>query len=112
MSLSVVPGLQSSMVRSSQAFDNTKAPAPIEPLVAQVRGLALDSVSVAAGDPAALASNQGQMQAALLSLRALSPIRDPNLAAEAAQATRAKIESSVISNGNQTAALVASLLRG
>jgi hypothetical protein len=112
MSLSVVPGLQSSIARSSQAFDNTNPPAPIEPLVAQVRGLALDSVSIAASDPAALASNQGQIQAALLSLRALSPIRDPNVAAEAARLAQAKIESSVISNGNQTAALVASMLRG
>lgn len=112
MSLSPVTGLQSSIVRSSQAFDNVNPPAPIESLVAQVRGLALDSVNIAAGDPAALASNQSQIQAALLSLRALSPIRDPSIAAETALAAQAKIESSVLSNSSQTAALVASLLRG
>jgi hypothetical protein len=112
MSLTPVSGLQSSIVRSSQAFDNVSPPAPIESLVAQVRGLALDSVSIAASDPAALASNQSQIQATLPSLRALSPIRDPNVAAETARAAQARIESSVLSNGNQTAALVASLLRG
>jgi len=112
MSLSPVTGLQSSIVRSSQAFDNVNPPAPIASLVAQVRGLALDSVNVAASDPAALASNQSQIQSTLLSLRALSPIRDPNAAAETARMTQSKIESSVLSNGTQTAALVASLLRG
>lgn len=112
MSLSPITGLQSSIVRSSQAFDNVSPPAPIGSLVAQVRGLALDSVNIAANNPAALASNQSQIQTTLLSLRALSPIRDPNVAAETARATQAKIESSVLSNSSQTAALVAALLRG
>ena len=39
-------------------------------------------------------------------------LRDPNSAAELASATSQQITSSVLGNANQTAALVASLLRG
>lgn len=191
-------GLQSSILRSSQAFTGVTnaTPGPISVLLAQVQGLALDSLNIAAGDPAALASNQNQMQRALLSLRdlaqlrpqkplslpfdlpisrlqsnltvrparslmalsiapsvaevntqsilAASPpaprppsppdadvvvvspplrsledsippttlLRDPTSVAELANATSQQITSSVLGNANQTAALVASLLRG
>jgi hypothetical protein len=190
-------GLQSSILRSSQAFTGVTnaTPGPISVLLAQVQGLAQDSVNIAAGDPAALASNQNQMQRALLSLRDLAPLRDfslsesldlpisrsqsnpnvrparslmalsiapsvaevntqsilaarppaprppsppdadavvvspplrsledsippttllrdPTSAAELANATSQQITSSVLGNANQTAALVASLLRG
>ena len=72
-------GLQSSILRSSQAFTGvTNATVgPISVLLAQVQGLALDSLNIAAGDPAALASNQNQMQRALLSLRDLAQLRPP-----------------------------------
>ena len=72
-------GLQSSILRSSQAFTGvTNATVgPISVLLAQVQGLALDSLNIAAGDPAALASDQNQMQRALLSLRDLAQLRPP-----------------------------------
>jgi len=74
-------GLQSSILRSSQAFTGVTAasPGPISVLLAQVQGLAQDSVNIASGDPAALASNQNEMQRALLSLRDLAPLRDFSL---------------------------------
>ena len=197
MEIPSLSGLQSSLVRSSQAFTGiAKSPAgQVSLLLAQVQGLALDSVNLATGDLAALAANQIQMQRALLNLRDLAPLRekspfgparladmpiikdvyrptsevtmalslsasvaaintqsilptlspspkspqspevdvvalstplrsledalpptallrDPNSAAELASATSQQITSSVLGNANQTAALVASLLRG
>ena len=197
MEIPSLTGLQSSLVRSSLAFTGiAKSPAgQVSLLLAQVQGLALDSVNLATGDLAALAANQIQMQRALLNLRDLAPLReksplgpakaadttvikdtyrptsevtmalslsasvaaintqsilptrspspksppapevdvvalsiplrsledslpptallrDPNSAAELASATSQQITSSVLGNANQTAALVASLLRG
>jgi len=78
MEISSLAGLQSSIVRSSQAFIGmtNSAVGPLSALLAQVQGLALDSVNIASGDPTALAANQDQMQRALLNLRDLAPIRD------------------------------------
>ena len=186
MEISSLSGLQSSIVRSSQAFTGiANSPAsPVSVLLAQVQGLALDSVNIASGDPTALAANQDQMQRALLNLRDLAPLRersplapgnpadkqiimirsvsasvaeintqsilptrsptpkppvapegdvvalspplrsledalpqtallrDPTSVAELANATGQQITSSILGNANQTAALVASLLRG
>ncbi len=88
MEISSPTGLQSSIVRSSQAFTGiaNATPGSISVLLAQVQGLALDSVNIASGNPTALAANQDQMQRALLNLRDLAPLRDSSVAMSLAQA--------------------------
>jgi hypothetical protein len=80
-----ITGLSTSIARAEQAFTGISPAAPptVSNLLAQVRGLALDAVSLS--DPEALNSYQGDVQRLLLRLSDLAPIPDPAEALEIAR---------------------------
>lgn len=78
-------GLATSISRADQAFTGVSpvGPPAVSNLLAQVRGLALDSVRIS--DTASLASQQGDVQRVLVQLSALAPIRSSAEALEIAR---------------------------